>query len=225
VEPADASIMRPELPYDFVALEPAISREALEIHFRRFHCEAYEQVLAGVRGSALQGYPLAALVRELAARSPDRALLRCAEQAWSHEFFWQSMCPGGGGRPSGLLEQAIHASYRSFDTFLVRFRGIARRMSGNGWLWITWCAGRVQLVASSDSDPPTLRGHAPLLVLDLCEHAYYLDYYGARDMKMAYVDTFLGSLANWDFAASQLRRIVEFPTWPVADMERNHRSS
>jgi Fe-Mn family superoxide dismutase len=171
------------------------------------------------------GLLLGALVRELAARNPDRALLRCAERAWSHEFFWKSMRAGGGGRPAGLLEQAIQDSYRSFETFLVRFRGTARRISGSGWLWITWCAGRVQLVASPDSAPPMLRGHAPLLALDLCEHAYYLDYYGVRDMKMAYVDTFLGSLANWDFAGSQLRRLAESSTWAIGDLERNHRSS
>jgi Fe-Mn family superoxide dismutase len=98
-------------------------------------------------------------------------------------------------------------------------------MSGSGWLWITWCAGRVQLFAGSDSDPPILHGHAPLLVLDLWEHAYYLDYYGARDMKMAYVDTFLGSLANWDFAGSQLRRLAESTSWVAGPLDRPHRSS
>jgi superoxide dismutase, Fe-Mn family len=127
---------------------------------------------------------------------------------------------GGGGKPAGLLEQAIVDSYRSFDAFLGRFRGTARNMSGSGWLWITWCGGRVHLVASSNIDLPILRGHAPLLALDLWEHAYYLDYHGTRDMVMACVDTFLGSLVNWNFAGSRLRQLVETSTWAAAELAR-----
>jgi superoxide dismutase len=56
-------------------------------------------------------------------------------------------------------------------------------------------------------------------VLDLWEHAYYLDYFAVRDMKMAYVETFLDSLANWDFAGSQLRRLVESTTWAAVDLK------
>jgi hypothetical protein len=77
---------------------------------------------------------------------------------------------------------------------------------GSVWLWLTWRAGRVHLVTTRSADTPIVRGHVPLLALDLWEHAYSLDYH---NQKLAYADAFLTKLVNWDFAESQLRKLVE----------------
>ncbi|MGH8138476.1 MAG: superoxide dismutase [Steroidobacteraceae bacterium] len=197
-------ILPPRLPYAFGALEPVISRSALQLHFERHHWPCYENVLQRVTGTDLENHSLGAIVRAASHRD-DCILFRDAVLAWNHDFFWKSMCCGGGGAPTGLMLAAIQRTYGSFDAFVTRFRRAALGRLATGWLWVTWRAGRVHLVTTSEADTPVVRGHVPLLVVDLWEHAYYLDY---QDQKGLYADLFLAQLANWDFAQGQLRRLV-----------------
>jgi len=194
----------PRLPYGYGALEPTISRAALQLHFERHHLPCYDRLLAEIKGTQLEGYSLGALLRA-ANRLGDRDLFHTAALVWNHDFFWKSMQTPPRKQPAGLLEVAIQRTYGSFETLAARIRRAALGRLANGWLWVTWRAGRIHVVVTGDADTPMVRGHVPLLALDLWEHAYYLDY---QDQKGLYVDLYLAHLANWSFAESRLRRVV-----------------
>ncbi|HEY3783881.1 MAG TPA: superoxide dismutase [Steroidobacteraceae bacterium] len=194
----------PQLPYGLGELQPTLSRAALQLHFERHHVPCCERLVQQIRGSELEGYSLGALVRA-SSRLGDRSVFHLATLAWNHDFFWRSMQGGGPKVPTGLLAVAIQRTYGSCDAFIARLRRAALGRLANGWLWVTWRAGRIHVVVTGEADTPIVRGHVPLLAIDLWEHAYYLDY---QDQKGLYIDLFMANLANWPFAESRLRRVV-----------------
>ncbi|HET9391168.1 MAG TPA: superoxide dismutase [Steroidobacteraceae bacterium] len=194
----------PQLPYGFGALQPTISRAALQLHFERHHVPCYERLLGQIRGTELEGYSLSAVVRA-SSRIGDRALFHNATLVWNHDFYWKSMQGTGFTQPEGLVAMAIQRTYGGFGAFAARLRRAALGRLANGWLWVTWRAGRVHVLVTGEADTPIVRGHVPLLAIDLWEHAYYLDY---QDQKGLYVDLLLENVLNWPFAESRLRRVV-----------------
>ena len=201
-------MVTPQLPYAFSALEPTISRSALAFHFTRHHVPCYERTLARVKGTDLQNHSLSAIVRASSFRG-NRPLCQDAAAAWNHDFFWKSMRAGGGGPARGLMAEVIERTYGKFDVFASGFKQAAASRQGRGWLWVTWYAGQVHLIATRDNDTPILRRHVPLLALDLWEHAYFVDFQNQKDN---YTEMFLARLANWEFAEAQLRRRIDAAT-------------
>jgi Fe-Mn family superoxide dismutase len=110
--------------------------------------------------------------------------------------------PGGGGAPWGPVAQGIERCFGAFSRFVREAQAAASAAIGSDWLWVTWRAGRIELVTTGPMDLPLLHGHVPLLAIDLWEHAYYLDYYNAR---IAYVQACLMRLADWGAANERLR--------------------
>ena len=121
-----------------------------------------------------------------------------AAQVWNHTFFWSSMKPGGGGKAAGALAAAIDKKWGSFDAFKEAFSKSAVGNFGSGWTWLVKKAdGGVDIVNTSNAGTPVTGADKPLLTIDVWEHAYYIDY---RNARPKFVETFLASLANWDFA-------------------------
>lgn len=195
----------PEMPFDFGDLEPAMSRDAVALHFSRHHADHFDRTCALARGASLDQLRLEELI-VAAARAPRlRTLYRHAAEAWNHDCFWKSLRDGGGGRPRGRIGEAIDARYGSYERFVRRFHGAAATLFGNGWLWLTWKDSRIRIVATAAGDTPLARGHTVLLALDLWEHAYYLDHGNRRG---AYIRSFLDELANWAHADRVLRGVA-----------------
>ena len=110
------------------------------------------------------------------------------------------MKPNGGGAPTGKLAEAINAKWGSFDAFKAAFQASAVGNFGSGWTWLVKKAdGSVDIVNMGAAGTPLTTGDKALLTIDVWEHAYYIDY---RNVRAKYVETFLASLANWDFAAA-----------------------
>jgi Fe-Mn family superoxide dismutase len=122
-----------------------------------------------------------------------------AAQAWNHSFLWHSMSPEGGGAPSGALADAINERFGDHAGFREAFKTAAMSQFGSGWAWLVQTGEGLEIVSTGNADSPLTSGLTPLLTLDVWEHAYYLDFQNRRD---AYVDAFLDSLVNWNFAAS-----------------------
>jgi Fe-Mn family superoxide dismutase len=201
--PAEATmtIELPDLPYPRDALAPHISAETLDVHHGKHHKAYVEKTNALIAGTALAEAPLDEIVRQSMRGPAKGALFNNAAQAWNHAFYWRSMRPRGGGRPDGALARKLETSFKGFDGFAEAFKTAAVNQFGSGWAWLVLEGGSLQVVATSNADTPLANGQAPLLTIDVWEHAYYLDYKNAR---ADYVAGFLENLVNWEFAAGNL---------------------
>jgi len=184
----------PALPYAMDALAPHISKETFEFHYGKHH-QAYVTNLNNlIKGTEFESASLEEIIKKSSA-----GIFNNSAQVWNHTFFWHSMKPGGGGAPSGALAAAIDKKWGSFDAFKDAFTKSAVGNFGSGWTWLVKKPdGTVDIVNTSNAATPVTGADKPLLTLDVWEHAYYIDY---RNARPKFVETFLASLANWDFAA------------------------
>jgi Fe-Mn family superoxide dismutase len=185
----------PPLPYAPDALQPHISKETFDYHYSKHH-QAYVTNLNNlIKGTEYEALDLEAIVK----KAPAGGVFNNAAQVWNHTFFWNSMKPNGGGAPTGALADAIDKKWGNFDDFKKAFQASAVGNFGSGWTWLVKKAdGSVDIVNTSAAGTPLTTGDTALLTIDVWEHAYYIDY---RNLRPKFVETFLNSLANWDFAA------------------------
>ena len=184
----------PQLPYAPDALAPHISKETFEYHYGKHH-QAYVTNL----NNLIKGTEFEALTLEEIIKKSSAGVFNNAAQVWNHTFFWSSMKPAGGGKPTGALAAAIDKKWGSFDTFKEAFTKSAVGNFGSGWTWLVKKAdGSVDIVNTSNAGTPKTTADKALLTIDVWEHAYYIDY---RNARAKFVETFLNSLVNWDFAA------------------------
>ena len=136
-----------------------------------------------------------------AGKADKAAIFNNAAQIWNHTFYWHSMKPHGGGKPTGKLAQMIDASFGSFDEFRKQLSATTVSQFGSGWGWLVVDAGALKVVKTANAEVPFTKGQKPLLTIDVWEHAYYLDH---QNKRAAYVDALIDKLLNWDFAAANL---------------------
>jgi Fe-Mn family superoxide dismutase len=191
------SINLADLPYAIDALEPHVSAQTLEFHHGKHHKAYVDKLNAAIAGTTYEGKSLEAIIGA-AHDASEAGIFNNAAQSWNHTFLWNSMSPSGGGEPTGPLAKAINDRYGSIDQFKADFKAAALAQFGSGWTWLVSTASGLEIVSTGNADTPLVHGATPLLTLDVWEHAYYLDFQNRRD---AYIDTFLSSLVNWDFAA------------------------
>ena len=185
----------PALPYAKTALAPHISEETLDFHYGKHH-----QTYATNLNNLIKGTEFESLNLEEIIKKSSAGIYNNSAQVWNHTFFWHSMKPNGGGAPTGKLAEAINAKWGSFDAFKTAFQTSAVGNFGSGWTWLVKKAdGSVDIVNMGAAGTPLTTGDKALMTIDVWEHAYYIDY---RNARAKYVETFLSSLANWDFAAA-----------------------
>ena len=187
----------PALPYDKAALAPHISAETLEFHHGKHH-KAYVDNL----NKLLEGKPEASKSLEDVILSSEAGVFNNAAQIWNHTFYWSSMKPNGGGQPTGELAQAITRDFGSYEKFAEEFTTAGTTQFGSGWAWLVLDKGKLAVTKTPNADLPMKHGQKALLTMDVWEHAYYIDY---RNARPKYIETFLKSLANWDFALANLK--------------------
>lgn len=191
----------PELPYDHDALSPFVSADTLRTHHGKHHKTYVEKTNDLAAKAGLAGRPLEEVVRE-ASRRGDKKLFNNAAQAWNHAFFWECMRPPGGAAPSGDLLRAIDAAFDDLDALKQAFVDEGVNHFASGWVWIVTGGDGLKVISTHDADDTLVRdGVFPLLVCDLWEHAYYLDY---KNDRKAFLERWFDNVANWDFAAAQL---------------------
>ena len=183
----------PPLPYAQDALAPHISKETFEFHYGKHH-QAYVTNL----NNLIPGTEFESLSLEDIIKKSSGGVYNNAAQVWNHTFFWSCMKPNGGGAPSGKLADAINAKFGSYDAFKEAFTKSAVGNFGSGWTFLVKKAdGSVDIVNMGPAGTPLTTGDTALLTIDVWEHAYYIDY---RNARPKFVETFLNSLVNWDFA-------------------------
>jgi Fe-Mn family superoxide dismutase len=183
----------PPLPYAADALAPQISKETIDFHYGKHH-----QTYVTNLNNLIKGTEFAELGLEEIVRKSSGGIFNNAAQTWNHTFFWHSMKPKGGGEPGGSLASAINAKWGSFSAFKEAFSKSAVGNFGSGWTWLVKKGdGTVDIVNTSNAGTPLTTTDKALLTIDVWEHAYYIDY---RNARAKFVEVFLNSLANWDFA-------------------------
>jgi Fe-Mn family superoxide dismutase len=203
----------PDLPFAPEALEPSMSVATLRTHHDKHHAGYVKKVNGFVEERpGEKPTSLEAIVR-LAAREGDKKLFNNAAQAWNHAFFWRSLTPDAGQGPSGALARALEKTFGSLDAFAEQFATQGEGHFGSGWLWLVAEAdGGVALKDLHDAQTPMADAQGtPLIVCDLWEHAYYLDY---KNERRKFLETFYTKIANWRFAESQYEAArSNAPTW------------
>ena len=187
----------PPLPYAKDALAPHMSSETLEFHYEKHH-KGYMTKLKGL----LEGKPEAGKSLEDIIKGAEGAVFNNAAQVWNHTFFWRSMKPGGGGAPAGDVANLINRDFGSFDKLKEQFVAAGMGRFGSGWAWLVVEGGKAKITDTANADLPMKHGQVALITADVWEHAYYLDH---RNDRTKFLNTFLNSLVNWDFALENLR--------------------
>jgi superoxide dismutase, Fe-Mn family len=165
------------LPYPYDALAPVISAETMEYHHDKHHRAYVEKLNDLVKDKGLDAASLEELVRH---GSGD--VFNNASQAWNHEFFWHTVSPQHKYPPQGALAAALQVTYRSLESFKKHFKKLAAAQFGSGWAWLVLAAdGTLDTITTTNADTPLCSKQTPLLVCDVWEHAYYLDYRNDRE--------------------------------------------
>ena len=183
------------LPYSHDALEPHISRETLQIHHGKHHAGYVSKLAAQVADGPQAGKTLEELVV-----STSGGLFNLAAQSWNHDFYWKSMSPAGED-PGTEVTAALERSFGSVDAFRQEFLSAAGGQFGSGWAWLVEDGpGELAVVTTSNAGNPLTEGRRPILVCDVWEHAYYVDY---RNDRARYLDAWW-TIVNWEFVAANL---------------------
>ena len=184
------------LPYDLNGLAPHISAQTLEYHYGKHHRAYVTNLNTLIAGSEFEGMELEEIVRR-----SSGAIFNNAAQAWNHSFYWNSMSPRGGGAPQGLLADLLVRDFGSVEAFKEAFAKSGAGQFGSGWTWLVQQPdGKLAIVNTANADTPLTGADRPLLVADVWEHAYYIDY---RNARPAYLQAFW-QLVHWEFAADNL---------------------
>ena len=187
----------PPLPYATNALEPHIDAQTMEIHHGKHHAAYVNNLNAALeKAPELQGKSIDDLLKQLD-RVPEgirTAVRNNGGGHWNHSMFWQVMAPNAGGAPTGKLADAITASFGDFEKFKEQFNAAGAGRFGSGWVWLTKEGNKLAIVSTPNQDNPIMDGKpAPLLGLDVWEHAYYLKYQNRRpDYMKAWLN-----VVNW----------------------------
>jgi Fe-Mn family superoxide dismutase len=197
------AIEHPSLPYADTALQPYISSQTLGFHHGKHHKTYVDNANKLIAGTELADASLEDIVKAAYGKPDKRALFNNAAQSWNHAFYWKSMHPKAGGRPSGTLAERIERDFESYEKFREALANAAVTQFGSGWAWLVLDAGRLKVMQTGNADTPLATGQTPLLTIDVWEHAYYLDF---QNKRPDYVTAFIDNLLNWDFAAENLSK-------------------
>lgn len=193
----------PELAYDYGALEPSISGTIMELHHSKHH-QAY---VTGAN-TALQQLAEARDADNLAnVNKLEKDLAFNLGGHVNHSVFWTNMSPNGGDKPTGELASAIDDHFGSFDKFRAHFTATALGVQGSGWAVLAWdsIGQRLIIVQFFDQQANLPAGIVPLLMLDVWEHAYYLDY---KNVRADYVKAFW-NIVDWANVQQRLQAATE----------------
>jgi Fe-Mn family superoxide dismutase len=190
----------PALPYAYDALQPVVSEITMKTHHDKHHKAYVDTTNTLVDEKGLSGKTLEEVVK-FAKEKGETKLFNQSAQAWNHAFFWESQAPSGG-KPEGELAKAIDSAFGSLAELKTKFvaEGVAHFASG--WVWLVSEGGTLKVISTHDADTALVHeGLTPLLVCDVWEHAYYLDY---KNVRKEFLEKWFDGVANWAFAAKQL---------------------
>jgi len=195
----------PPLPYAENALEPTISARTVGIHYGKHHRAYFDNLHKLLAGTPLEQASLEQIIVQSHDQPALADVFNNAAQAWNHNFYWNSLTPASAAiAPSAKLQAAIERKFGSVEALLKALVATSASQFGSGWGWLVVDRGELAVVKTGNAETPFTRGLAPLLTVDVWEHAYYLDYQNRRpDYLVATVSKHL----NWAFASANFERV------------------
>lgn len=187
----------PPLPWDRAALAPVIGTATVDVHYGKHHAGYLQNLNDLVKGKPYAAMTLEEVVKASVGKPDDVAVYNNAAQVWNHTFYWASLRPGGGGKPTGRVAAMLDASFGGYDGFREAFTKAALTQFGSGWAWLVKDGDKLAVTKTSNADTPLAHGVTPLLTVDVWEHAYYLDY---QNRRKDYVAAVLDRLLHWEHA-------------------------
>ncbi|WP_143708521.1 superoxide dismutase [Methylococcus capsulatus] len=187
----------PPLPYAENALAPVISANTIGFHYGKHHKGYVDNLNKLVAGTEYADSTLEKIIHDTGGKADRTSIFNNAAQVWNHTFYWKSLRPNGGGEPPAALRRKIEASFGSVAACKKEFASAAVSQFGSGWAWLVLDGDKLEIIRTANADIPLTSGKKPLLVIDVWEHAYYLDY---QNRRADYVNAVLEKLLNWEFA-------------------------
>lgn len=189
---------QPALPYADNALAPHISTETIGFHYGKHHATYIKKYNDMVAGTPLDDQNIEDVIVATANNPEKASLFNNGAQAWNHSFYWNSLSPNGGGKPSGEIAGKIDTDFGNYDAFKEELANAAATQFGSGWAWLVLDKGQLKVVKTANAQTPLTSGMIPILTIDVWEHAYYLDF---QNRRPDYVAAVIDDLLNWDFAS------------------------
>jgi Fe-Mn family superoxide dismutase len=191
----------PALPYADDALAPVISSTTMGFHYGKHHRTYVDNLNKLSDGNELAAMSLVDVIQKTAGVSDKVGVFNNAAQIWNHTFFWESMKPNGGGKPTGKLAAMIDSDLGGYDKFKIDFAQAAITQFGSGWAWLVVDNGKLAFKKTGNAETPLTTSAKPLLTIDVWEHAYYLDY---QNRRADFVNAVIDKLLDWDRAEERL---------------------
>ena len=196
-----------KLPFDEGALEPYISKETMQYHHGKHHAGYVNKLNTLIKDTDYEQMGLVEIIQKA-----EAGIFNNASQVYNHDFYFTGLS-SKPSTPSGILLERIERDFGSLDQFKDTFLQAAANLFGSGWVWLSVDKeGKLVIDTLSNANSPLLLEHTPLLVCDVWEHAYYIDY---RNARADYLEKYW-NLVNWDFVSHNLTNYVkgeyiEFP--------------
>ena len=196
------SVTLKPLDYALDALEPTISARTMGFHHGKHYAGYVANTNKLIQGTSFENLTLEDIVRRLQEQpEQNQGLFNNAAQAWNHEFFWDSLAPNGGGTAPEPVLARLSQKFGSVEAFKKAFVEAGTKQFGSGWVWLVVQNGDLEIVTTGNAHLPSLAKSHPVVVCDVWEHAYYLDY---QNDRAKFLTTFLDSLINWQFVSRRL---------------------
>ena len=190
--------VQPPLTYAPDALAPAISARTVDFHYNKHHKGYFTNLAKLVAGTPWAQASLEAIILATAGKNEARATFNNAAQALNHNLYWQSLTPKGSA-PSDALNAAVVRDFGSKAALEAELAKAATGQFGSGWAWLAADGDKLKVVATSSAGTPLTDGLTPLLVIDVWEHAYYLD---EQNRRADYVSAVI-PLLDWAGASAR----------------------
>jgi Fe-Mn family superoxide dismutase len=184
-----------DLPYPYDAMQPYLSKESFEYHHDKHHAAYVANANNLIKGTEYENKSIEDVIT--GSFGKNAPIFNNVAQIFNHDTYWRSLKPNGGGAVPGKIEQAIVSAFGSIDKFREEFQTNGMGQFGSGWVWLEVKDGKLAVRKTPNAENPLVHGAKPILVADVWEHSYYIDY---RNRRADYLKTFLDQLANWEHA-------------------------
>lgn len=185
------------LPFRETDLEPYMSAETVRTHYGRHLATYIANLNSLVAGTEYANMDLREIIIKTATDANAQKIFNNAAQVYNHVFFFNCL-----GRGDNETPDIVSNAFGGKEEFIKQFKSVAADVFGSGWVWLVHDGeNKFKIVATKNADTPIARGEKPVLVLDLWEHAYYLDY---KNRRADFVDTFLNHLIDWKFVVDNM---------------------
>ena len=191
----------PDLTYAFDALEPHIDARTMEIHHDKHHAAYVTNLNAALEGTEWAEQSIETVLTSLDSIPEEKrmAVRNNGGGHANHTLFWEIMGPNGGGDPSGALGDAVADAFGGVADLKAAVNDAGVKRFGSGWTWLVWDGTGLAVKSTPNQDTPVMDGQAPLLGIDVWEHAYYLNY---QNRRPDYLEAWW-NVVDWDAVAAK----------------------